>query len=191
MRRRRTIWLGCGWLVCIWAIAAAGIWTARTLTPTAEHVLALLRGRSLAGFAAEERSTFLDDVASALNRLNTEQRRLVQLSDEIHALYPQMTPGERLRFLERTRPPGSGQMARAFNRMTSDRRRRFVNEAVQYLEALRPDQRARMLRDGTRQHLEQLIQKGLVEGPGDAAPGDSLELQPFVEQTQRVLQGAN
>lgn len=183
--------MGCAWLACIWATAAIGIWTVRALTPKADDVLAMLRANTLASLPAQERDVFLGELANALNRLDAKQRRVVQLSDEIRAIYPRMSPAERLRFLERTRPPGSEQMARAFSRLSVERRRRFVNEAVEDIDALRPDNRTRMLRDGTRDRLERAIRQGLPDKPDDSPQADSLDVQPFVEQTQRVLQGVN
>lgn len=119
MSRRRILWIGCTCLLAVWSLAAAAIWVARSLTPRAAPVIALAGERPLAGLTANERRALLDRLADAIDRLQPDERREVQMSAAVRALYPQMTTDERQHFLARTRPPGSEAISKAFDAAAS------------------------------------------------------------------------
>lgn len=188
MRRLRTLCIGGGCLVAIWTLAAAGVWTARALTPRAAPVIAGLRDVSLAGRTEAERVAVIDDLAAQMNRLEVDERRKLQFSAELRALFPQMTAAERLHYLERTRPPGTGQMMKAFDRMTVPRRQRHFDRALADIEEMDTDAGPVARRESLHRQLERMVREGMQKQ--DPTAVDTLEVQPFVEQTQNVLQTA-
>jgi len=188
MRRWRTIAFGCGCLLAIWSFAAFGVWAARALTPQAAPLIERLRGVSLVGRPEAERTAFINDLAVEMSRLGLDERRKLQFSAELRALFPQMSATERLYYLERTRPPGTGQMMKAFDRMTAERRRRHLGQALADVDTMGVDVRPHAVRNGLHQQIERVAREGLQAQ--DPASLGALELQPFVEQTQNVLQTA-
>lgn len=185
MPRRRIHLAGSLCLLAVWAATAFGWWLADAMTPRAEGLQQLLQATPFAELAGEERESFLRDLAARLNQLQPDERRKAQLSPEMQALYVDMLPEERRSYLKWTRPPGAGAMARAFAGMRPDRQRRYLGTAVSDLQEA--ESRFRDL--GTSAAiLAELQRKGIPATVEGEVTQRDLELQPVVEQTQRVLQ---
>ncbi len=187
MQRRRIYLTGGICLLLVWSVTALGLWVADRMTPRAEGVRELLRSTRLADLEATARSSFVRQVATQLSELQPDERRQAQLSAEMQAFYGQMAAPERLQYLEWTRPPGTGMMARAFDAMRPQRQRRHLGVALSDLQAVEP-------RYGEPRTATAIMAEIQRRGVAATVDGDvtrrDLELQPVVEQTQRVLQMA-
>lgn len=187
MQRRRIYLTGGLCLLVVWSATAFGLWFADRLTPRAAGVQELLRASSFANLAPPERDAFLRRLATRVNELQPGERRQAQLSPEMHALYRQMAAAERLQYLEWTRPPGTDQMARAFDAMRIDRQRRHLGVALSDLQEMQPRFGNPAVASGI---VAEIQRRGLASTVDTKVTQRDLELQPVVEQTQRVLQTA-
>lgn len=187
MQRRRIYLAGGLCLLAVWTATAFGLWFADRLTPRAAGVQELLQATSFAELAPPERDAFLRQLAARVNELQPDERRQAQLSPEMRALYRHMVAKERLQYLEWTRPPGTEPMARAFDAMRIDRQRRHLGVALSDLQAMQPRFGNPAVASGI---MAEIQRRGLAATVDGEVTQRDLELQPVVEQTQRVLQTA-
>jgi hypothetical protein len=187
MHRRRIYLVGGLCLLVVWTATALGTAIADRLTPRAAGIRELLRSNSFAQLGPLEREGFLRLLAAGVNELQPDERQQAQLSPEMQALYRHMVAAERLQYLAWTRPPGTGQMARAFDAMQVDRQRRHLGVALSDLQEKHPRFGDPAVASGI---MAEIQRRGLAAAVDDEVTQRDLELQPVVEQTRRVLQTA-
>jgi len=183
----------------VWLIAAAllaGIWCTvgmailfvRAHTPTPEKTIAWVASQPLEGKSAAERMQRIEELARQLNRLKLEDRATVLFALLTSDLYGQISDPELARFLELILPPGIIPMLKAFDNFSPESRRRYLDSAVIELEASarrynRPI-RGRLPQDA----LDRIVRDGATAYLREAGPKAQLELQPFMEQIQNIIQ---
>lgn len=176
-----------GFLLVIWAIVGGVIYFVRGAKPTPESLMAYLDQHPVEGRAATDRGQTLEKVASQLNQLSYEERREVRVSKKLDALFRTLTPEEQSRFLDLTLPTGFKQMMDALNKMTPEKRKRFVNKALEDMkkrDGENPPEDQRQL-DANAQRI---VNEGFRSFYSDASADVKMDVAPLIEQFQKNLQ---
>jgi len=184
------VW-GVGAIGLIWVIAAAGVWMARTQTPTAEKIIAYVDAHPIETLTGAERQEVIDGLADRVNRLPFAERQKMRMTGSVERFYRNMTPEERSDYLDRTLSKGMRQLMLAFNEMSRDERQRIVDEAMLDMQRFREEVQAGRApdRDGLEQeNAEKFVNEGLRAYLSEANAETKLDLQPLVEQMQMIMQ---
>jgi len=176
--------------LAVWLAALAGIHWSRAQKPTPEKLAAFLaeRGR-MDSLPPAKRAEVIQRVARDLNRLTLEERQeLRRGTSRFDEFFTQLTPDERSEFLDLTLPEGFKQMMAAFNKMNPERRKRFIQRALDDLdkienEGMRPAERAL-----EEESMQKIINSGLESFYNDANAEVKLEMAPVIERLQQVMQ---
>ncbi|MHA3775354.1 hypothetical protein ACXR0O_27845 [Verrucomicrobiota bacterium sgz303538] len=126
----------------------------------------------------------MKSVADQLNGLTYEQRREVRMGKQLDKFFRTLSPEEQSRFLDLTLPTGFKQMMEAFNKMDAEKRKRFVDRA---LEDMRKDG-GNDGRDPDDPHVQKMVQEGLRSFYSDASADVKMDFAPLIEQMQKNLQ---
>src|SRR5438045_1859267 len=131
----RSIWVRASIiLAAIWLVAGGAIWWARQAQPTPESLLRYVEAHPVDGQSSQERQKRIDEVADQLNRLDYEQRRELRLGRRLDRFFKGLNADEQSRFLDRTLPAGFKQMMDALNKMEPEKRKRFVDKALDQMK---------------------------------------------------------
>ena len=187
----RRVWLIAGALLAgVWCTVGMAILLVRAHTPTPEKTMAWVASQSLEGASAAERMQRIEELARQLNRLKLEDRTTVLFALLTSTLVSQITEAELARFLELILPPGIMPMLKAFDNFSPESRRRYLDRAVFELETgggrNRPPIRGKVPKEA----LERIARDGASAYLREAGPKAQLELQPFMEQIQNIVQMA-
>ncbi len=174
-------------LVAVWLVVAGAIYFARRAKPTPASVAAFLQAEKLEGKSPDARAKFIGQGAAMLNRLDYEQRGQLRRERVPEKFFRALTKEEQARFLDETLPSGFKQMMESFNKMTPEKRRAFVQKALDEMkkhegEAPPPD-----LDDP---NVRRIVDQGLRSFYNDTSAEVKLDLSPLIEQMQHNLQGA-
>lgn len=188
MKRRVWIW-GVGALLAVWALAALGIWLARAHRMTADKAIAYLEARRLPGLPESERARVIAGMAERVNKLSFDERQKFRYEGRLRQWFEELTPAERLRYLDLTLPKGLKQMMEAFNEMPRARRKQIVSRALADLARVRDEAGSQdappALSD---ESLKQVVNEGMKSFIRDASAETKLDLQPVIEQMQNIMQ---
>lgn len=175
-----TIWIGA-------SIALRGI---REQKPTAERLLAFVESRDLDTLRGTERARHLEALADRLNRLPFEERQKLREERALRGIFEQMNPDEQGRFLDRTLPTGFREVMEAFNKMTSEERRRYVERALRDMRARAGEiDQARMEERLDDAQVRKIIDQGLQSFYRDSTAETKMDLAPLIEEMQAQMQG--
>ncbi len=175
-----TIWIGA-------SIALRGI---REQKPTAERLLAFVESRDLDTLRGTERERHLETLADRLNRLPFEERQKLREERALRGIFEQMNPDEQGRFLDRTLPTGFREVMEAFNKMTSEERRRYVERALRDMRARAGEvDQARMEERLDDAQVRKIIDQGLQSFYRDSTAETKMDLAPLIEEMQAQMQG--
>ncbi len=177
-----------GVLLVIWAMVGGVIYWARGAKPTPDTVMNYLAQHPVASQSAGERGKVLEKVAVQLNQLAYEERREVRMSRKLDGFFRELTPEEQNRFLDLTLPTGFKQMMEALNKMTPEKRKAFVNKALEDMKKHEgeepPDGRKDLDANG-----QKIIDQGFRSFYSEANAEVKMDVAPLVEQLQKNLQG--
>ncbi len=175
--------------MAVWALAAGGMWLARTSRMTAEKTVAYLEANPLTGKSEGDRARIIAGMADRVNRLGFEERQKFRYEGQLRAWFEQLTEEERARYIELTLPRGMQQMMEAFNEMPPTKRKQIVNRAMNDLARVReeiPEGRsAPALSDD---NFKKIVDEGMKTFIRDASAETKLDLQPLIEQMQSIMQ---
>jgi len=192
---RRQVWIfGLLALLAVWGAAALARRWAASRRPTAEQVVAFAASHSLEGLSAEERRQVLADLAARINRLPFEERQQARFERDMRRYVASMSDEEKFYLMEATLPSGMKHMMQALNRMSPERRQKIVSRAVDDLRAMQdraPDAEVQdaLSRPEVRQAIERISQSGMEAFLSEANASVKMDLQPVLEQLQRIVQG--
>ena len=176
-----------GLLIVIWVVVGGVILWARAAKPTPESVTNYLAQHPVQDQTPKQRGEVLDNVAKQLNQLSYEERREVRMSRKLDGFFRGLNPEEQNRFLDLTLPTGFKQMMDALNKMTPEKRKAFVNKALEDMKKHEgeelPEDRKQM--DATGQKI---IDEGFRSFYSDASADVKMDVAPLIEQLQRNLQ---
>jgi hypothetical protein len=188
MKRRIWTWGGLA-LLAVWALGAAGVWLARSQRMTAAKTVAYLETHPLRGLPAARRDQIIAGLADRVNRLTFEERQKFRYEGRLREWFEELTPEERLRYVDLTLPKGLKQMMEAFNNMPPAKRKQLVNRALADLDRVREEtghlHAERVLSDA---NLQRIVDEGMKTFIRDASAETKLDLQPLIEQMQNIMQ---
>jgi hypothetical protein len=190
---RRRIWLrGILALLAVWALAAIGIWAARSQRMTAEKTIAYAHDHSFDGLSAADRLRIIDGLADRVNRLTYEERQKFRQQGDMRKFFETMTDTERAHYLDLTLPKGFKQMMEAFNDMQPAQRKQIVNRALADLSRARenmdPNDHDHLHTALSDQSTQRIINEGMKSFLSDANAATKIDLQPLIEQMQAIMQ---
>lgn len=183
---RRFPWKAILILVVLWGVAGGVMWAARQAKATPEGVQRYLAEHPVAGKPPEARGQVVEKLAKQLNQLTVEQRRQGPVRKEVDSFFRGLEPVEKERFLDLTMPTGMKQMMEAFNQMTSENRRKFVDRA---LREMHKEGEEGLPQGDEAVYRQKMVQHGVHSFYADATADTKLDFAPLLEQMQRNLQG--
>jgi hypothetical protein len=176
-----------GLLLILWAIVGGVIYLARSAKPTPESVMRYLAEHGLDGKSPTERGELLEKVAKQLNQLAYEERREVRMSRKLDGFFKTLTPEEQTRFLDLTLPTGFKQMMEALNKMTPEKRKKFVGKALEDMKKREgeepPENQKELDANG-----QKIIDQGFRSFYSEASAEVKMDVAPLIEQLQKNLQ---
>jgi len=175
-------------IAVIWALAAGVAFMAKQAQPTPEKLLTYLRDHPVTAEAGARREAVIDEVAKTLNRLDFEQRRQLQRSQELRSFFESLDGAEQEDFIEKTLPEGFRQMMLAFNKMEPDRRKRLVNQAIADIERADTEARRAIPDEFNEAAAQKIIDEGLQAFYTEASADVKLDFAPVIERLQQSLQ---
>ncbi len=189
MRHRKTWIIGLLSLAAVWAIALTGMAIARSQQVTAEKVIAFVKDNPLKEKQPEDREKFVRELADKVNRLSFEQRQEMRDDKPLWQAFEQMNETERKLWLDLTLSRSVKKMMLAFNEMSPSKRKELVEEAMQNMKKNRKrtgeGELGKRVND---ENMKRIIDEGMKAFMTDASAGTKIDLQPLIEQMQRVLQ---
>ena len=172
-------------LAAVWAVAAGIIYGLHATTPTAASVSSYLAQTDLTRLQGRERARAIEKVADQLNGVSIEERGKIERGGKLRRFFLGLRPDEQQAFLDSTLPAGFKQLMEAFNKMEPEKRRRFVERALEDMKKRGSEGRPS---DADPKLHEQVVNQGLRSFYSDASPDVKLDLAPLIEQMQRNLQ---
>ena len=188
--KKRRIWIGgVGALLAVWALAVLGIGLARAQRMTAGKAITYLEAHRLPSLPEPERERVIAGMAERVNKMSFDERQKFRYEGPLRQWFEDLTPAERVRYLDLTLPKGLKQMMEAFNEMPRARRKQIVSRALVDLERMRDEVGGReaqpVLSD---ENLKRLVDEGMKAFIRDASADTKLDLQPVIEQMQNIMQ---
>lgn len=161
------------------------VFAVRSARPTPEKIIAYLQEKPIG--EANDREDVLMTVAGKLNGLDFEDRQRLQRSGTMRTFYEQMTEDERNRFLDLTLPEGFRQVMLALNKMTPEKRKEVVEQALRNMEdhgTVADEDRPEV----SEEMRKKFISQGMTAFYEDANAEVKLDFAPVIEQIQQSLQ---
>ncbi|MCG3150637.1 MAG: hypothetical protein PCFJNLEI_04125 [Verrucomicrobiae bacterium] len=187
---KRQVWTwGVLALVAVWVAAGVGVWLARSQRMTAGKTVAYLESHPLQGLPAGQREQIIAGMADRVNKLSFEERQKFRYEGRLREWFEELTPEERLRYIDLTLPKGMKQMMEAFNKMPTLKRKQLVSRALADLDRVREEtghlNAERVLSDA---NMQRIVDEGMKTFIRDASADTKLDLQPLIEQMQNIMQ---
>ncbi len=173
-------------LAAVWALAAGAIHWLHASQPTAASITDYLTHTDVSAQSGREREKTIRRLESQLNDVTFDERQRLQRSGVTRQFFRALTPAEQAAFLDRTLPADFRQMMDAFNKMEPDKRKAFVERALEEMKKHEGEGPPPGMDDGMSQRV---IDQGLKSFYTDANADTKLDLAPLIEQMQRNLQG--
>ena len=187
MRHRKTWIIGLLSLAAVWAAALTGMAIARSQQVTAEKVIAFVNENPLKEKPPEDREKFVRELADKVNRLSFEQRQEMRDDKPLWQAFEQMNETERKLWLDLTLSRSVKKMMLAFNEMPPAKRKELVEEAMQNMKKNRRRE-GELGKRVSDENTKRIIDEGMKAFMTDASAATKIDLQPLIEQMQRVLQ---
>lgn len=190
MKRTRILLVGLSGLIGIWALAAGGMWFARSQKMTADKALDYLAAHPLKSQLPSDRQRIIDGMAKRVNGLPFEERQKFRFEKSVREMFEEMNDEEKARYLDLTLPSGMKQMIEAFNGMTPEKRKQIVSRAVNDLSRSQTDvNREELQKAFTDESMKKIIGQGLKAYMTEANAAAKIDAQPLIEQMQSIMQG--
>jgi basic membrane lipoprotein Med (substrate-binding protein (PBP1-ABC) superfamily) len=189
MRHRRTWIIGLLSLAAVWAVALTGMAIARSRQVTPEKVIAFVNDNPLKEKSPQDREKFVRELADKVNRLSFEQRQQMRDDKPLWQAFEQMNDTERKLWLDLTLSRSVKKMMLAFNDMSPSKRKELVDEALQNMKKnQRRNGDGELGKRVNDENMKRIVDEGMKAFMTDANAATKIDLQPLIEQMQRVLQ---
>jgi len=172
-------------LVLLWVVAGAIVYGVRQARPSAQSLSEYLAKHPLGDRTGAARAKIIMRVGDMLNGLTFEDRQSLQRTGVTRDFFKELTPEEQAAFLDATLPAGFKQMMDAFNKMEPEKRRKFVERALEEAKKHQGDAPPPGYDD---QLAQKMVSQGLRSFYTDASADVKLDLAPLIEQMQINLQ---
>ncbi len=171
----------------VWIGVAGVTRVARKAVPTPESVGTYLEANPLGERSAAERGRVLEKVAGDLNRMGWEQRREVRMERGLAGFFKELTAEEQARFLDLTLPSGFKQLMEALNRMEPEKRRRFVDKALEDMRRRGREEGAGGNGPELDDNARKIVEQGFKAFYADASVEVKMDVAPLIEALQKNL----
>lgn len=175
-----------GVLAAIWLVAGVVIFFARSAKVTPEAVSAYVLAHPLDGKPPRERADMIEKLAKKMNQLTYEDRREVRMGKGLDGFFRSLTAEEQGRFLDLTLPAGFKQMMEALNKMTPEKRQKFVSRALDDMKKREGDRPPDPQLDS---NARKIMDQGFKSFYSEASADVKMDVAPLIEQLQKNLQG--
>ncbi len=175
-----------GVLAAIWLIAGGVIFFARSAKVTPESLVAYVEAHALDGKAPRDRAKIIEKTATQLNQLGYEDRQQFRMGRRLDGFFRALTPEEQGRFLDLTLPAGFKQMMEALNKMTPEKRQKFVDRALTDMKKREGERPPDAQLDAT---AKKIIDQGFKSFYSEASADVKMDVAPLIEQLQKNLHG--
>lgn len=185
----RPLWINAALaLAAIWLVVGGIMMWARNARPSPESVAEYMDSNPLEGRAPDDRKKVIDEVADQLNRLGYEERRETRMEKRPDKFLKNLKPDEQAYFLDRTVPDGFKQLLEAINKMTPEKRAKFVARTIDEMRKQREEggETPPGLDDP---NVQKIVTAGLKSFYSEASPETKMDLAPLIEEMQRKLSG--
>ena len=180
----RSLWFkAAAILAAIWLVAGGAIFWARSVKVTPESVTTFIETHPVESRPPAERARVIEKVADQMNALAYDERRQLRMGRRVDGFFRTLTPQEQSTFLDRTLPTGFKQMMESLNRMTPEKRKRFVERTLRDMREHEGDD------PRTDQNARKIIDEGFKSFYSEASLEGKMDVAPLIEQLQKNLQG--
>ena len=176
-----------GLLAAIWLVAGGVIFFARSAKVTPESLVAYVEAHPLKDAAGGDRAKIIEKTAQQLNQLAYEDRQQFRMGRKLDGFFRALTPEEQGRFIDLTVPTGFKQMMEALNKMTAEKRQKFVDRA---LEDMKKNEGNRPPDGELDANARKIIDQGFKSFYSEASADVKMDVAPLIEQLQKNIQGA-
>jgi len=199
-QRLRPLFAAAGLLALIWLVCWAGFAISRGSKMTPEKIRQYVRSVDFGKLSSAERMKALLALAAKLNAIPREERMQAHLSEDWRPWFAQMTESEKETFIAATLPADVKQMIDSFEKLTPERRKRTIDEAMKNLKK----EQAPTAQDKTGDNGDnsstnapvtlspEMVQKaetlGLRTFYSESSPETKAELAPLLEEVQRQME---
>ena len=176
-------------LAAVWLVAGGTIWWVHHTKPTPESLRRYVETHPLEGQSESERAKRIEAVADQVNGLEFEARQQMRGGRRLDDFFKSLTPPEQTRFLDLTLPGGFKQMMEAFNKMEPEKRKKFVDKALEEMKQHEGEEPPPGMPEKLDANAEKMINQGLKSFYSEASAETKMDLSPLLEQMQKNLQG--
>lgn len=200
-QRLRPLYIAASAILVIWAVAGGGYWIARSMKMTAEKVMRYTQSVDLSKLSGDERHRAILRLAAMLNAVPRDERRHAHWGDVWHSWFKEMTESEKEEFISATLPTDIKQMLDAFEKMTPEKRKKTVDEAIRNMRKDEDQQASRSDNSSTNNantnkvvaqlspEAEQRMQTlGLRTFYSESSAESKAELAPLLEEIQHQME---
>ena len=153
--------------------------------PSEKKTLQFLRENSLRmELSEDQRRDWIGRTASLLGGLESDERQRIFLDPVLRQSVAQMTEVEKASFLEKTMAKGIPEAIQGFGTAPPERQLRWLNQALDELEQTGATMRSPLDDAG----IQRIAEKGLTAYWAEVDLTTRIELQPFLERLQGILQ---
>lgn len=152
---------------------------------TPEKFINYVTEHPLRGLDPAGRAVIIEEAASILNGLNTNQRREVKKSGKLKAFYSELTTEERRRFAELTLPKGFREMIATLNGMEPAQRKKVVERTLRDLKTTEVDEY------GDESDIDRMFSEGSSIFYREASPQVILDFTPVIEEAKRKRESSS
>ena len=179
----RNIWGVLCLLAAIWLLVAGCLLALRLTSSSPEKLKAYIEAHPLDGLTAPQRESVVAKTASLLNRLSFDQRQSLRGSQVIPSFVRQLTPGERVSFLERTLPEGFRQFLAELKTMQPVERQRLSRRLLAQMRENKPAA-AKLLGEDD---LKKIGEQGVAIYYREADPRVQEDFAPLLEEIETAV----
>ncbi|MBI3853658.1 MAG: hypothetical protein HY298_25725 [Verrucomicrobia bacterium] len=181
-----------------WLLAWGGYTLASNSKMTAEKLRTYAQSVELGRLTGKARAEAINQLAFKLNALAADERQQARMDGVLQGWLEQMTEVEKTAFIEATMPNGFKEMLSAFEKMSEEKRRRAIGEALKRLKEVRENlresspsapvaatNRAPVITPEVEKRVREI---GLKSFYNESSAQTKADLAPILEELQRMME---
>jgi len=176
-------------LLVLWVAVLVGVWLLSRQTPSLQRTLQFVQEHPFdTTLSAPKRQSWITEIAAQLNELESEDRQRVLIDPSMRRSIVKMTEHEKAQYLQLALAKGIPEVIEGFTQARPERRQRWIDQALNELEQLQNDNRGEAHLFPDQSAAEIIAQEGLAQYWREADVTTRVEMQPFLERIQSILQ---